>query len=182
MNCNYSNLQNLTNYIQISPEFPDVHFYLQKVNIPGIQLNHEELSARGEHKIFQGQDIMNFNTLSFEMLIDENLEIWLQFHEHVRKRIKSDNTFDVTPFQFVLQINNNKGNKLFTIFFKDCRISSIQDLQLDSTSDITQHNLQVDIVFDKYDIIPLEDYIGDSSDLTDPYQEFKRNKSLNCQC
>lgn len=87
------------------------------------------------------------------MLIDEDLEIWLIFQNYIRENLRKDGTFGIEPFQFSLQINNNKGNKLFIIEFHDCRINSVSDLQLDSTSDVTQHTLSVDIVYDQYEIV-----------------------------
>jgi hypothetical protein len=67
------------------------------------------------------------------MLIDENLEIWLELQKIIRNMVKRDGTFDVTPFDFILSIGNNKGNPIFSIHFESCRLTSIGDIQLDTT-------------------------------------------------
>lgn len=149
---NYSNLQNLTNYIQSSPQFELVHFYLQSVNLPGISSDPDKISTRARNRFNVAQDTLEFNQLSFEMLIDENLEIWLEFQNYIRKRVRKDG-FDPDPFFFTIQVNNNKGNKLFNVDFHNCYITSIGDIQLDSRQDMTHHTLQVDIQYDHYEIV-----------------------------
>lgn len=150
---NYSNLQNLTNYIQVSPQFEHLPFLLLRVNIPGITASVEQISTRGRNRFHIAQDLMEFNQLSFEMLIDEDLKIWLEMQNYLRDRLKRDGTFDDSPFEFILQINNNKGNKLFNIVFESCRLNSIGDIQLDTTSSQTNHTLQVEISYDQYEIV-----------------------------
>lgn len=149
---NFNNLQNQTNFIQSSPQFKLVPFFLQRVNIPGISIDSESMSYRGRNKFYAGQNTLEFNPLSFEMLIDENFDIWLEFQRHIRNNIHKDGTFDAEPFQFTLQLNNSKGRKIMLIEFRNCRLSSIGDIQLDTTSELTQHTLQVDMVYDDYEI------------------------------
>lgn len=154
---NISNLQNLTNFTQVSPQFEKVHFFLQRVNLPGIASSPEQISARGRNRIHLGQDTLEFSPLQFEMLIDENLSIWLEFQDTIREMVKRDGTFDVTPFDFIVTINNNKGNPLFKIHYEDCRLTNIGDLQLDTTSNLAHHTMMVEIMYDQYEIVHPQD-------------------------
>lgn len=154
---NFSNLQNLTNFIQVSPALENIPFFLQRVNIPGLNSSPEQINTRSGNRFHLGQDTLEFNPLSIEMLIDEDLEIWLELQRFVRGKIRKDGTFDVTPFDFILTINNNKGNKLFNIVYEDCRITMISDIQLDTTSTLQHHTLSIELQYDRYEIIQPQD-------------------------
>lgn len=180
---NYSNLQNLTNYVQSSPQFEKVPFYLLRVNLPGIQSDTEKLSTRGRNRFNTQQELIEFNSLSFEMLIDENLEIWLEMQNYLRERVKKDATFDPDPFTFTVSINNNKGNKLFTVMFNYCYLVNIGDIQLDSTQDQLHHTLQVEITYDDYEIIHqgLPEENNDYCEFNDAIPECCQNCD-SCEC
>lgn len=154
---NFSNLQNLTNFIQVSPQLEHIPFFLQRVNIPGLNSSPEQINTRGGNRFHVGQDTLEFNPLSIEMLIDEDLLIWLELQEFLRGKIRKDGTFDVTPFDFIITINNNKGNKLFNIVYEDCRITSLSDIQLDTTSTQQHHTLSLELQYDRYDIVLPQD-------------------------
>lgn len=87
------------------------------------------------------------------MLIDENFEIWLEMQKYIRERVSQSHAYDPEDFTFTITVNNNKGNKLFSVVFYDCFITTIGDIQLDSTQDSLHHTLSVDIAYDSYEIV-----------------------------
>jgi hypothetical protein len=150
---NYNNLAQKTNYVAGSAALELAPFYLTAVNIPGISFNHYEVGARAGRFSVTG-DTLVYNTLSFEMLIDEDFKIYHEFMDKAVKMINSETgTFAAQEFDFWIQINNNKGNKLFKIEFFNCRLESVGDIQLDSQDEITEHNMAIDIKYDYFKII-----------------------------
>lgn len=150
---NYNNLAQKTNYIAGSDKLPKLPFYLTTVNIPGINFSHPEIGGRYGSRLNVVGDSITYNELSFEMLVDENFEIYHEFMDKVVHNINPESgTFAPIEFDFWIQINNNKGNKLFKINFTNCRISSLDDIILDSQDDITEYIMSVSIRYDYYTI------------------------------
>lgn len=150
---NYNNLAQKTNYVAGSVALELAPFYLTTVNIPGINFTHVDVGGKAGRFSVTG-DTLSYNILSFEMLIDEDFKIYHEFMDKAIKAINSETgTFASQEFDFWIQINNNKGNKLFKIEFYNCRLESIGDIQLDSQDEITEHNMNVDIKYDYFKII-----------------------------
>ena len=63
-------------------------------------------------------------------------------------------SFAPQEFDFWIQMNNNKGHKLFKIEFYHCRIENIADIVLDTTDETTEYTLPIDIRYDYYKRIP----------------------------
>lgn len=148
---NYNNFAQKTNFLASSDKLNLAPFYLTNVNIPGVNFSYPEVGGRYGSKIFMAGDNIQYNVLSFEMLIDEDFNLYNEFFDKILENINvesgkfADNTFD-----FILQINNNKGNKLMKFEFFNCRIESIGDIQLDTQDDITNHTMSVEIRYDYF--------------------------------
>jgi hypothetical protein len=111
--------------------------------------------AGGRHstRLNLSADCVNWNSLSFEMLIDEDFEIYKEVHDLIKKNINlKDGTFRDFYFDFFIEISNNKGNKVLRIDFSNCRIASIGDIDLSTQDEATEHTMQVEMVFDYYEI------------------------------
>ena len=151
---NYHNLAQKTNVIVGSDKFNLLMFYITSVNIPGISFNLPEIGGRYSNKAFLASDIMTYNNLTFEFLIDEDFELFRQFREHIDKSVNpEDGTFVNEEFTFWLQLNNNKGNKVMYIEFYNCRIENIGDIQLTTQEDATEHTMTLDFRYDYYKIV-----------------------------
>ena len=150
---NYNNLAQKTNYIAGSDKLELAPFFLTAVNIPGLNFSHVEVGGKAGRFNVTG-DTLVYNALAFEMLIDEDFKV---YHEFMDKAVKSINpesgTYASQEFDFWIQVNNNKGNKLFKLEFYNCRLESIGDIQLDSQDDITEHTLAIDIKYDYYKLV-----------------------------
>lgn len=150
---NHNNLAQKTNYIAGSDKLALAPFYLTSVNLPGLSFNHIIAGGKAGKFTVTG-DTLTYNTLSFEMLIDEDFKIYHEFMDKVTANINPEKgTFAGQTFDFWIQINNNKGNKLFKVEFYGCCISSIGDIELDSQDDITEHNMGIEISYDYFKII-----------------------------
>lgn len=150
---NFNNLAQKTNYIAGSAAFEHIPFFLTTINIPGLSLNHPEIGGRAGTRLNLSADTINWNALSFEMLIDEDFEIYKEVHNLVKKNIiLKDGTFRDFYFDFFIEISNNKGNKVLRVDFSNCRITSIGDIELSTQDETTEHTMQVEMVFDYYEI------------------------------
>lgn len=150
---NHNNFAQKTNYIAGSDKLELLPFYLTTVNVPGINFSHAEIGGRSGTRLNITGDTLVYNALSFEMLIDEDFKIYHEFMDKITANINPENgTFASIEFDFWVEINNNKGNKLFKIDFYNCRVESIADIQLDSQDDITEYTMSVEIKYDYYKI------------------------------
>lgn len=151
---NYNNLAQKTNFVAGSDKFDILPFYLTSVNIPGINFGYPEVGGRGSARLNLASDTITYNALSFEVLIDEDFNVYHEFMDKVVQNISverasfADNTFD-----FWVEVNNSKGNKLFKIEFYNCRVESIGDVLLETQDDITEHTMSVEIKYDYYKMI-----------------------------
>ena len=150
---NYNNLAQKTNFTAGSDQLDLIPFYLTSVNVPGINLSHPELGGRSGTRLNLTGDNITYNALSFEMLVDEDFNIYHEFMDKINENIDPESgTFESVEFDFWVEINNSKGNKLFKMEFYNCRIESIGDIQLDTQDDITEYTMSVDVKFDYYKI------------------------------
>lgn len=153
---NTNNFASKTNWIAGSPAFKNLPFFLTSVNIPGLTFNHPDIYGTAG-KILLTADTVNFNDLSFEMLIDENFTIYFEFINNILTKINpEDRSFEEFSFDFWIEVNNNRGHKIFKYEFYNCKISSIGDIVLDTQSEETEHLLSVDLRYDYFKIFPFE--------------------------
>lgn len=155
---NYNNFSQKTNYIAGSAALNLTPFYLSTVNIPGITFNHPEIGSRPGARLTLQGDTVTYNSLSFEMLIDEDFKIYHEFMDRIVDAVNPETgSFANREFDFWIQIDNNKGTKLFKIEFYNCRIESIGDIQLDSQDETTEHTMSAELKYDYFKIIKSED-------------------------
>lgn len=159
---NYHNYAQKTNFIGGSTKFKDIIFYMTSVNIPGISFTLPEVGGRYSTKMLLPSDKMQFNGLSFEFLIDEDLSLYSDFMNYIMSTMNpEDGTFKNEPFEFWLQINNNKGNKVIYFEFYGCRIENIGDINLNTQDSETEHTMTLELRYDYFkiikDIIPIQE-------------------------
>ena len=86
--------------------------------------------------------------------VDEDFQIYHEFMDKVLKNVEPETgKFQNEEFDFWIEINNSKGNKLFKVEFYNCRIESIGDIQLDSQDDAPEHTMSAEIKYDYYKTI-----------------------------
>ena len=151
---NYHNFAQKTNFIGGSEKFEDMVFYMTSVNIPGITFNLPEVGGRYSTKAFLASDKITYNNLNFEFLIDEDFSLYKDLMKTITKSYNpEEGTFKNEEFTFWLQINNNKGNKVMSFEFYNCRIENLGDINLNTQDDSTEHTMTLDIKYDYYKIV-----------------------------
>lgn len=148
---NYNNLHQKTNFTAGSDAFENIPFYLINVNVPGFSYVMPESGARGGARLNLAADTINYNSLSFDMLIDEDFTIYGELLSYLTSQLTlSKNSFSDNTFNFWVEINNNKGNNIAKFDFKNCRIESLGDIDLSTQDESTEAILNVSMRFDYF--------------------------------
>ena len=151
---NYNNLAQKTNWTAGTDKFPLVPFYLTNISIPGMNFSVPETGSRFGARINLASDTITYNSLSFDFLIDEDFEIYKTFYDYIYQSINPEKgTFADTSFDLWVELNNSKSNKIMKFEFYNCRIESIGDIELDTTSDETEIVMNLGLKFDYFKIL-----------------------------
>lgn len=150
---NFNNLSQKTNFTAGSSAFKNIPFFITSLSIPGFNLNHNLTGARGGTYVVSSSDTIIWNALSLDLLIDEDLKIYIELMSTIKKNINIENgTFNDFVFDFWIDINNNKGKQILKLNFTNCRIESIGDIELNTQDDATEHMLNFSMVYDYFEI------------------------------
>jgi len=135
-------------------KIPEVSFFCQEVNLPGISIQNVEV-ASPLSMIHLSGDMLNYDELSIQFLIDENMNNYKAIHDWI---VGLGFPVDHTQFsRFIdgqsvgytrlskessdatLQILNNTNNASQTIRFVDVFPTSLSSMLFQSTSTDTQY-------------------------------------------
>lgn len=150
---NYQNFSQKTNFTAGSEKFSLLPFYLTSVNIPGLNFSQPSVGGRGSTKLNLASDSVQYNDLSFELMVDEDLNIYYSFMEEINKSISVEGSnFADRNFDFWVEINNSKGHKIMKLEFYNCRIASIGDISLETQDEETFYTMSVELKYDYFNI------------------------------
>lgn len=158
ISCPYpSNINPLqSNGFQFSiTKLPELTFFAQEVNIPGLSLPSPEMGNPFANAPVPG-DKLEFDNLNVQFLIDENMDNYLAIHswmialgfpqqyEQYRTRFAPGATAGFTELarnysDATLQILNSSNNPIRTIAFRDLFPIGLQTVTMQSTSTDTQY-------------------------------------------
>lgn len=157
---NYNNLAERSNFIAGSSQFKHIPFFITSVNIPDITIDHPEVSGgRFSHNLKLPGDTIRYGILSFEMLVDEDLLIYEELYNLLEANTNAENnTFGDFSFDFFIEVNNNKGNSVMVFDFENCRINNIGSLNLETTDDLTNYRMTIEVFFDKFKLRRVKQY------------------------
>ena len=123
----------------------EVTYNVQRVNLPGISFSNIELVKTAQRFLKQG-DTPTYNTLSVDIILDENLEIWKEIVSTFQKMtIEGDGDMYLTEFSSFLHIFDEKDKSILKLDFIDCVLQSIGDIEFDTTSDDQELTLTLTI-------------------------------------
>jgi len=148
---------------------PNVVYFTQKVNIPGIML-----PMPGYDTPFitlpQSGDHVKFNMLTVEFIVDESLNNWLEIHSWMRNIGKVDDFSEfealeendesgIAPItdtgiksEITLSILNSAMDPFMHFYYHDCMPTSLSDLVFDTTlNDVKYLTSTVEFVYSNYD-------------------------------
>lgn len=140
---------------------PNVSFFLQGVNIPGVSMNSDETPTPFT-TIYRLGDRLTYDDLTLTVRSDENLDAFIEIHNWMKSATKSSgfeayetikNSDDGLYSDGTLIILNSKknSNKLFT--FKDMFPLTLGSISMDSTpTDIAYATFDVTFKYNTYTI------------------------------
>src|SRR5574344_474085 len=153
---NYRNYTQNTNFVAGSEKLKILPFFLTDLNLPGFNLTAPEAYNRGM-KINMMPDSISFNDLSITAIVDEDFKLYEEITDIVFQYINpetgtmSGTTFP--EFDFWIEINNAKGNKLLKIEYYNCKIVGLGDLGFDTKDEGNIIMMPIEIRYDYFKIV-----------------------------
>ena len=149
---NQLNYAQHTNFIAGSPQLGNIHMYLTNAVVPGVQFSNPEVYNQAM-KALMPADSIEFNSLSVNVLCDEDFIVYEHMVNECQKMKSFTNgSFANRMFDYYTEIYNNKGNLIFTVWFKNCRLVSISDISLSSTDDSTINTFDLTLNYEWFEI------------------------------
>jgi hypothetical protein len=140
---------------------PNVEFFVQRANIPGISAQPVEVQ-NPFRKTFRSPDQLDYSNLDITFIIDENMSNYLEIYNWI-----SDTTFprDFNEFKRIsesdggldsditIQILNSHKNLNLEVRFVNCFPISISDIALDTTQpDLIYPEVTATFQYDSFSI------------------------------
>lgn len=152
----HRNFSHTSNYLFGTNLLGDETVYaIQEVNLPGLSFSHIQASKNSANLFLQG-DTLNFNDLTVNIIVDEELTVWKDI---VNKMFKMREQYEGTG-QLVdlensmswLEIQDDNTNKILKLEFYNCMIESIDDLSYNSTGEDDVITVSLTLKYDFYKI------------------------------
>ena len=129
----------------------------QNFNIPGITFNHPQAYNHNSAVVNIVADNITFNSLSCEVLIDENYKVYFEIMKKIFDQFNpKSGSFANQEFDWFTMLTNNKGNDLFKIDYHNCRFESVSDVSLTTQGDESYNTMNIDIKYDYFTIDNLD--------------------------
>lgn len=172
------NFAQTTNFIAGSPQFEGMEFFIQKVDLPG--LSFELPSSHSQGMIHNHpSDSYSHGDLTFTALLDEDYELYNMFYnEMLRCKDSTNPSYAQRYFDLYIQVNNNKGNPLFTVNFHNCLLQSIGDVSLDTTDNGVVQTISIQIKYDWHDVKKE----GPTAEQRKEFNIYPPKKPQECKC
>jgi hypothetical protein len=148
---NTRNYSQKTNIMAGSDTLDIFPFYLQAINIPGINFSHPEIGGRSGTKIILNADNVQFGDLSFSALVDQDFLLYDELMSITKEQLNYlTGQFKQKTFEFWISVTDGNGNDVIKWTFNNVKIESIGDLQYDYSSDETNFLIDVSMKFDTF--------------------------------
>lgn len=131
------NLADVSQFLVGSDTLKVTPFFIKNFTIPGIAFSHASLLTRSGIALGTGADVMDFNDLNMDVVLDSNYSTYFELLDLVFKEVDfHQDTFATPEFDLWVQVLNSQGELLFRVDFRNCRISSIGELALDTSAEL----------------------------------------------
>ena len=132
----------------------EVHYRVQNVNLPGIDVAHPEIGNKRGAKIFDTADDLNYTPLSITVIVDEKLNVWKEFISMMHDMIDPTNgKLKQVEGDSYINITDSQGNPILNVFYRNTKLESVGEL---AYSTINENNLLVLDITVKYDYFEIE--------------------------
>lgn len=151
---NKRNYAQASNYMCGTDALDILPFYVQTLNIPGISFGLPEVGGRSGTMINLASDTAQFSSLSLEILLDEDYQVFKDINGLITDQIDVETgTFNDLYFDFWTTVTDDMGKPVMKVEYYNCRIESVGDLSLDATNETTEITFALELKFDYYKIV-----------------------------
>ena len=147
-------------------KFPEVTYFCQAANIPGISVGAVEIATPMKATYFPGDEV-NFEELSIRFVVDENLKNWLSIYDWIRalgtptdrdveQYAKRKNEDELTT-EGTLTILTSNMNPQMHVRFHDLFPLSLSGISFDTGATDVEY-ISADVTF-RYDLYEIENLL-----------------------
>lgn len=130
-----------TKYVLTFPELPDMVYFCQKANIPGVTLG-QALQETPNLDLFHSGTKMTFNTFDISFLVNEDLSAWTTIYNWMKDLSSVESTYTKRKEgrkQAVLTVMSNQNNPKLRLKVLNLYPISLSDLEFDTTLSAEEH-------------------------------------------
>jgi hypothetical protein len=145
-----------TKYVLTFPEVPDMIYFCQKANIPGVTLG-QALQETPNLDLFHSGTKMTFNTFDISFLVNEDLSAWTTIYNWMKDLSSVESSYTKRKEgrkQAVLTVMSNQNNPKLRVKLMNLFPLSLSDLEFDTTLSAEEH-ITATVSF-RYDWFELE--------------------------
>lgn len=140
-----------SNFIAGCSQLFKYEFYVQEINLPGLNINVYDSYNQGMKHLLTGDSITH-TELNLTVMLDEDFLVYQAFKEWMEGCVnQTSGSFAERDFTFYCDIHNNKGNYLFTVMFYGCKMLSLSDVQMSAQDDTPSNSVSVSIDYDWFE-------------------------------
>ena len=139
--------------------YPNLEFFAQSVTHPDATVAPLDLPFRNISSIPLAGDKISYGDLSLEVILDEDMESYKEFHKWLERLVndtQTDETSDTavaTSADITLLIMSSHNNKNVQVRYSDCVPTNVGSVQLASnTGDVTYATFSVTFRFTTFEI------------------------------
>ena len=142
------NLADVSQFLVGSDTLKLTPFFIKNFTIPSIAFAHPSLQTRSGVVLHSGADAIDFNDLSLDVMLDSNFKTYFELLDISFSEVDWEHdTFATPEFDLWVQVLNPNKELLFRVDFKNCRIASLGELNLDPSAELGA-SISVGIVYD----------------------------------
>jgi hypothetical protein len=145
-----------TKFILTFPEVPDMIYFCQKVNLPGVSLG-QAVQVTPNLDLYHSGTKLEYSTFDVSFLVNENLTAWTTLYNWMKDLSSVESTYTkrkANRKEAVLTIMSNQNNPKLRIKYINLFPISVGDLEFDTTLSAEEH--VVATASFRYDLFEIE--------------------------
>jgi hypothetical protein len=147
-----------TKFILTFPEVPDMVYFCQKANLPGVSLG-QAVQSTPNLDLYHSGTKLEYGTFDVSFLVNENLTAWTTLYDWMKDLSSVESTYTkrkANRKQAVLTIMSNQNNPKLRIKYLNIFPISVGDLEFDTTLSAEEHVIATaSFRYDLFEIEPL---------------------------
>lgn len=130
-----------TKFVLTFPEVPDMIYFCQKANIPGVSLG-QAIQQTPNLDLYHSGTKLEYSTFDVSFLVNEDLTAWTTLYKWMLDLSSVESSYTKrkeSRKQAILTIMSNQNNPKIRIKYLNLFPISVSDLELDTTLSAEEH-------------------------------------------